>query len=51
MSIHEDTATLEPDSDIHALRVERVVAVTPLSLDATSRADFTIIRKALAPTS
>ena len=32
-----DHATLEPDSDIQALLVERVVAVTPLSLDLTSR--------------
>jgi 5'-nucleotidase len=28
-----------PDSDIHALAVDRVVAVTPLSLDLTSRVD------------
>jgi 5'-nucleotidase len=32
-----DQATLEPDSDIHALLVDRFVAVTPLSLDMTSR--------------
>ena len=32
-----DQATLEPDSDIYALLVDRVVAVTPLSLDMTSR--------------
>jgi 5'-nucleotidase len=31
---------LEPGSDAHALRVERVVSVTPLSLDMTSRTDF-----------
>ncbi len=30
----------EPDSDLYAMRVERVVSVTPLSLDLTSRADF-----------
>jgi 5'-nucleotidase len=29
----------EPDSDIYALRVDRVVSVTPLSLDLTSRVD------------
>ena len=34
-----DHQTLETDSDVHAL-VEGVVAVTPLSLDATSRTDF-----------
>lgn len=31
---------LEPGSDAHALRVERSVSVTPLSLDMTSRTDF-----------
>lgn len=30
-------ATLEPDSDIRAVLVDRVVSVTPLSLDLTSR--------------
>ena len=34
-----DIATLEPDSDVYALRVDRVVSVTPLSLDLTSRVD------------
>jgi 5'-nucleotidase len=45
--IHVDSGTLEPDSDVHALVCDRVVAVTPLSLDATSRADFGQIREAL----
>jgi 5'-nucleotidase len=35
-----DRATLEPDSDIYALTVDRVVSVTPLSLDLTSRIPF-----------
>ncbi len=35
-----DHATLEADSDVHALVVDRVVALTPLSVDLTSRADF-----------
>lgn len=35
-----DLATLEPDSDVYAVVVERVVSVTPLSLDFTSRVDF-----------
>ena len=30
---------LEPDSDIYAFAVDRVVAVSPLSLDLTTRAD------------
>jgi 5'-nucleotidase len=33
----------EPDSDVWAVQVERVVSVTPLSLDLTSRADFTAL--------
>lgn len=32
-----DQATLEPDSDVHALRIDRVVSVSPISLDMTSR--------------
>jgi 5'-nucleotidase len=35
-----DEKILEPDSDVYALRVERQVSVTPLSLDLTSRVDF-----------
>jgi 5'-nucleotidase len=35
-----DHDRLEPDSDIQALLVDRVVAVTPLSLDLTSRVAF-----------
>ena len=34
--LHEQ---VEPDSDIYALAVDRVVSVAPLSLDLTSRAD------------
>ncbi|MGD9049862.1 MAG: 5'/3'-nucleotidase SurE [Anaerolineae bacterium] len=35
-----DHAILEPDSDIQALLVDRVVSITPLSLDLTSRVAF-----------
>ena len=35
-----DYASLEPDSDIHAVVVSREVSVTPLSLDLTSRVSF-----------
>jgi 5'-nucleotidase len=35
--VQVDLATLEPDSDVQALRVDRIVAVTPISLDLTSR--------------
>ncbi len=34
-----DHDSLEPDSDIHALAVERVVSVCPLSIDLSSRVD------------
>ncbi len=42
-----DEATLEPGSDIYALVREKIVSVTPLSLDATSRTPFTKIRDCL----
>ena len=42
-----DTATLEPDSDIHAIVVSRVVSVTPLSLDLTSRVEFADLEELL----
>ncbi|MDQ7029597.1 MAG: 5'/3'-nucleotidase SurE [Ardenticatenia bacterium] len=32
-----DADSLEPDSDVYALAVERVVSLTPLSIDLTSR--------------
>jgi len=35
-----DGATLEADSDIHALVIEGIVSVTPLSIDLTSRASM-----------
>lgn len=35
-----DPARLEPDSDIYAFLVDRVVTVVPLSLDLTSRVDL-----------
>lgn len=37
----------EPDSDVWALHSARVVSVTPLSLDMTSRADFGAIEEQL----
>jgi len=37
--VEVDHDTLEPDSDIHALVVERVVSVCPLSIDLSSRVD------------
>jgi 5'-nucleotidase len=37
----------EPDSDVHALRVRRLVAVTPLSVDMTSRVSMTALDQLL----
>jgi 5'-nucleotidase len=42
-----DLETLEEDSDIFALAQERVVAVSPLSLDLTSRVDFSYLTQLL----
>ncbi len=38
---------VEPDSDIYAFLVDRVVSVTPLSIDCTSRVDFTSLERLL----
>lgn len=38
--IRVDKKNLAPDTDIHALAVDKVVSVTPLSADFTSRTDF-----------
>ncbi len=38
-----DLATLEPDSDIYAVAVDRVVSVTPLSIDLTARVDPAVL--------
>lgn len=43
LKIVVDHPTLEADSDVHALTVDRVVSVTPLSLNLTSRTDFAAI--------
>lgn len=47
VTIQVDPATLEPGSDIHTLVHLRQVAVTPLSLDATSRTDFATLQALL----
>jgi 5'-nucleotidase len=43
----QDLDRLTPGSDAHTLRVLRQVAVTPLSLDMTSRVDFEALRSTL----
>lgn len=42
-----DLDDVEPDSDVYALIRERVVSVTPLSLDLTSRVDFSLLARLL----
>jgi 5'-nucleotidase len=42
-----DLATLGTDTDVHAIMIDRVVAVTPLSLDMTSRVDPEDLEKKL----
>ena len=42
-----DLATLEPDSDIYAVAVDRVVSVTPLSIDLTARVDLAALAACL----
>ncbi len=37
-----------PGSDVYTVHVERMVSVTPLSLDLTSRVDFEELRDILA---
>lgn len=46
-TIEVDHATLEPESDIHAVTRDEVVSVTPLSLDLTSRVSFDAFDRAL----
>jgi 5'-nucleotidase len=42
---HADPAKAEPDSDVYALMHDKVVSVTPMSLDMTSRTDFFRLRQ------
>ncbi len=44
-----DVQALEPDSDIYAFAVDRVVSVTPLSFDLASRAELTAVEALLNP--
>ncbi|MDQ7036515.1 MAG: 5'/3'-nucleotidase SurE [Anaerolineae bacterium] len=43
-----DPSNAEPDSDVYALMHDKVVAVTPMSLDMTSRTDMFRLRQILA---
>jgi broad specificity polyphosphatase/5'/3'-nucleotidase SurE len=47
---YKEAAILEPeasDSDVAVMRQKRLVSVTPISLDLTSRADFETIASIL----
>lgn len=43
-----DPAKAEPDSDVYALLHDRVISVTPMSLDMTSRTDLYRLRQLLS---
>lgn len=45
--IRYDPAQLDQDSDVYAILVERKVSVTPISVDMTSRVDFSQLREML----
>jgi 5'-nucleotidase len=45
--IRFDAEAADPGSDVHALHKERIVSVTPLSLDLTARAEFSAVEAAL----
>jgi 5'-nucleotidase len=44
--VYPDDPT-DSDSDVHALKVDRVVSITPLSLDMTSRVDLKKLQESL----
>ena len=39
-SYNSDPAAAEPDSDVYALLNDKMISVTPISLDMTSRTDM-----------
>jgi 5'-nucleotidase len=43
-----DPSKAEPDSDVYALLIDKVVSVTPMSLDMTSRTDMFRLRQLLS---
>jgi 5'-nucleotidase len=45
--VMDDPGINPPDTDVYALRVKRVVSVTPLSLDLTSRVDLKVLDRHL----
>ncbi len=47
LSFVEDIGQAQPDSDVWAVKVDRMVSLTPLSLDLTARVDFDAITSSL----
>ena len=47
---HVQWDTLEPESDIYAFAVDRVISVTPLSQDLTSRVGLADLERLLRKT-
>ena len=45
--IEVDPGNLDPETDIYILAVDKQVAVTPMSLDCTSRVDFALLKDSL----
>ncbi len=45
IAVEVDFETLEKDSDIHAIQVDKVVSVTPLSLNCTSRIELSKLQE------
>jgi 5'-nucleotidase len=43
-----DLDSLEPDSDVHALAVDRLVSVTPLTIDLTAKVDLQALQRSLS---
>lgn len=46
--IQYEVKDLEPGSDVHTLLIEKQVSVTPMSIDMTSRTNFSLLKSLLA---
>jgi 5'-nucleotidase len=44
---HVDRDTLEPDSDVHAIAVDKVVSLSPLTIDLTAKVDLSELERAV----
>lgn len=39
--------TLDPETDIYALSIDKLISITPLTLDTTSKTDFSVLHEVL----